>query len=163
VGGVTERGVESVAAVAAAVVGDDSLDGDPDGGVERGGSGPEPGCGGALLVVEDFAVRDPRVRVDGGVHVRIPDLGAVMLTANTSSAMSSPATTTRDTTQLLNVHVDQLTSTTRRDTTDRCSGRPVEVLESIELMTDQHPMGGRGMHAHDPRDTRGSETPRAAQ
>jgi hypothetical protein len=57
----------SVAAVAAAVVGQDPLDGDATGGEPGLGSGEEPDRGLAGLVRVDLGVGQPGVVIDGGV------------------------------------------------------------------------------------------------
>lgn len=63
--------------VAAAVVGDDALWGDPDRGEPVSGSGPEPSCGDGFLVVEDLAVGDAGTVVEGAVDVPVPGSVAV--------------------------------------------------------------------------------------
>ena len=63
---VEDFGDGSGVAVAPVVVGHDPLDGVDTGfSEERGGSGDEPGAGGALLVRVDLGVGEPAVVIDG--------------------------------------------------------------------------------------------------
>jgi len=163
VGDGVERGGEVAAAVAAAVVGQYPVDVDVVGGEERGGSGPERGCGGALFVVEDLAVGQAAVGVDRGVHERVPDLAPVTLAAHRGTAVGSPAATAWDAAQLLDVEVDQLARAGHLHAPDRFPRRPVEVVEPVDAMTGQDGVHGGGGDLDDARDAGRAKAPRAAQ
>ena len=145
-----ERVVELGALVAGPVVGDDPFDHDPERRVERGRSSPEPRGGGALFVGEDLAVRDAGVAIDRGMHERVADLRPLRLPA----AMRAPAAAFGDPAQFLDVDVDELTGPGHDHPPDRRPCRPVEVIETVELMADQHAMHRRSMLTDDPRDPR---------
>jgi hypothetical protein len=144
-------------------VGEHSFDRDVVAGEEAGGSLPERCCGGALFVGEDLAVGEACVAIDGGVHERVADFGAIPASPFGGPAVDAPPAAFGDATQLLDIDVDELAGSGHLDPSDRCSGHSIEVIESVELMTDQHPMGRRGMHADNPCDARGSEATAAAQ
>src|SRR5204863_9983955 len=71
--GLGQRLLEVDAEEGPGVVGHDSLDDDAVRSEPAGGSTPEPGCGGAALVVEDLEVGQAAVVVDGGVDVGVAD------------------------------------------------------------------------------------------
>jgi hypothetical protein len=77
------------AAIADTVVGEHAFDGDVMGGEPVAGAFEEPAAKRGVLGVEDLAVRDAAVRVDGGVDVVEPD-PAVTVVAVVAATVRPP-------------------------------------------------------------------------
>src|ERR1700722_5811057 len=106
-------------AVAATVVGEDALDGDPGGGVPGGGAGQERGRGFLALVGEDLGIGEPGVVVQDGVQIAVAQLGVAVAVAAGAGSRGpvllalcapggAPATAVGDVAELLDVSVDEL-------------------------------------------------------
>ena len=158
-----ERCGELAASVAAAVVRQDAFDGDVVRGEEGSRASPEVGGGRALLIGEDFGVCEAAVAVDRRVHERVADLGAMPSSSFVGAAVHTPAATFGDPTEFLDVDVHELAWAGHFHAPNRCSGHPVEMIESIEGVADEHPVDGRRRHVHDPRDPRRSKSTIPAQ
>jgi len=103
-GPVGQRGVKQRRAVAAAVVGEDLLDGDAVGCEEGDRPAQEPGRGDGAFVGEGLRERDPGMGVDRGVPVPLADpLSPRGLVLGTATAMHPPAAASRDRPDLLYV------------------------------------------------------------
>src|ERR1700730_6361053 len=141
----------SVAAVPVAVVGQDAFDGD----AERS----EPGVGASQerdarvdgFAVEDLAVRDTAVRVDGGMDVVVAD-GCVAGMGDVAAAVCPPATAVGDAAQLLHIDVDELTGPAGLDAADHPSRRAIEGPQLMQSLAAKHPMDRRGVHLQHPGD-----------
>jgi hypothetical protein len=108
-----------IAAVAAAVVGQDSLDGDPASPEPALCAVQEPSSGLAGLVAVDLGIGQPGVVINGGVDEAVAGQGVMVAAALAAGAVGLAvalaggaaqepvATTSRDVAQLLDIDVDQ--------------------------------------------------------
>jgi hypothetical protein len=141
-----ERFVEQASLVREGVVGENALDDHALGSEPALGTSPERGCGGALLVSEDFGVGQAGVVVDGRMEVGVADSEVPVGTLG--AAMRSPSATFADTTQLLHVHVHQLSRAGALVAADLGSGGPVEVPETVEVVADEDAVDSGGGQSH---------------
>jgi hypothetical protein len=138
--GRAECSPKGVASVAAAVIAEHALDGDPVLCEEGGRPDPERRCRRALLVCEDFAVGKAAVAVDGRVHKRVPDLGAVPASALGHTTVDPPAAPVGYAPELLHVDMHEFARTVHLDAPHRLSRGPVQVVEAVEAVTGEDPV-----------------------
>src|ERR671910_1591755 len=154
-----------VAAVAGAVIGEHPLDADAVAGEEGGGSDPKRRSGGSSLVAEDLAVGEAAVSIDSRVNERVADRGPLgrRRAGSGPSPVDAPATASGDAAQFLDVDVHELAGVAHLHPTDRRPGYPIEVIESVEAVTEQNRVHRRGRQSHDPRDPSRAQPSLAAQ
>src|SRR5207237_3931151 len=95
----------------------------------------------------DLAIREAAVRVDRGVDVVVSDtrLGVVY---DVATAMHAPAAARWDTTEFLDVDVDELAGMVCVDPANHAPGRPVHPRKSVQAMATQDPMHRRRRHSN---------------
>ena len=142
-----------MAAIAAAVIGQDPLDDHPVGGEPGLGSDQEPGRGLAGLIGVDLGIGEARVIINRGVDEPMAvqrvavtaglAAGAVGLAvaATGGPAQEPMATPSGDVAQLLDIDVDQLAGTLMLIAADRLAADPVQLGQATDAAADQH-----GMH-----------------
>jgi hypothetical protein len=89
-----------------------------------------------LLVGKDLAVGKAAVAVDSGVHEGVADLGAMPAASLRSSTVDPPAAPLGDPAKLLDVDVDEFAGTAHLHPSDRGAGHPVQVVETVQLVSD---------------------------
>jgi hypothetical protein len=154
---------ELTAPITAAVVGEHPLDDDAEVGEEGVGSPPEGRRGDGLLVGEYLGVGETAEAVHRRVHEGEADLGVMMLATHRRFTVDPPAATPGDAAQLLGVDMDQLARPGHLHAPDRLARDPIEMVEAVEPVANQHPMHGRGRHSDDASNAGRPQAPLRAQ
>src|SRR5438132_4511428 len=108
-------------------------------------------------------VRQTAEAIDCRVHEGVADLGLMVLAPHHRSTVGSPAATTGDAAQLLDVEMDQLARPSHLHAPDGLAGGPIEMVEAIEPVANQHPMHGRGRQPDDAGDAGRPQAPLRTQ
>jgi hypothetical protein len=136
-----------VAAVVAAVVGQDPFGGDATFGEPGHSSVEERDEVDGVLDADELDAGEPGVGVDDGVDVAATQAGPVVGRCMATLLVFAAG---RDAGQFLDVDVDQFAATAGLDSSDHPPAGVVHPLETVNTVTNQNPVGRHCWHLDDP-------------